>query len=114
MPPDRDAPVTQALLRTFPGVSVVEVGDIVSQVGELLGQLSSAIVAAALVAFMAGIAVLIGAIAASRKARSYDSVILKTLRASGLQVLGAKVIEYRLLTLVLVLFSSVLGTVTAW
>src|SRR3546814_1412211 len=47
MPPDRDAPVTQALLRTFPGVSVVAVGDIVSQVGELLGQMSSAIVAAA-------------------------------------------------------------------
>src|SRR3546814_11248128 len=43
MPPDRDAPVTQALLRTFPGVSVVAVGDIVSQVGELLGPMSSAI-----------------------------------------------------------------------
>src|SRR3546814_7645000 len=82
MPPDRDAPVTQALLRTFPGVSVVAVGDIVSQVGELLGQMSSAIVAAASVAILAGIAVLIGAIAASRQARSYDSVILKTLGAS--------------------------------
>src|SRR3546814_1264920 len=82
MPPDRDAPVTQALLRTFPGVSVVAVGDIVSQVGELLGQMSSALVAAASVAILAGIAVLIGAIAASRQARSYDSVILKTLGAS--------------------------------
>src|SRR3546814_6775906 len=67
-PPDRDAPVTQALLRTFPGVSVVAVGDIVSQVGGLLGQMSSAIVAAASVAILAGIAVLIGAIAASRQA----------------------------------------------
>src|SRR3546814_17630750 len=97
MPPDRDAPVTQALLRTFPGVSVVAVGDIVSQVGELLGQMSSAIVAAASVAILAGIAVLIGAIAASRQARSYESVILKTLGASRLQVLGAPGRAYGLL-----------------
>src|SRR3546814_2734498 len=76
--------------------------------------MSSAIVAAASVAILAGIAVLIGAIAASRQARSYDSVILKTLGASRLQVLGAQVLEYGLLALVLALVSLVLGTAAAW
>src|SRR3546814_17789354 len=76
--------------------------------------MSSAIVAAASVAILAGIAVLIGAIAASRQARSYDSVILKTLGASRLQVLGAQVREYGLLALVLALVSLVLGTAAAW
>src|SRR3546814_10937969 len=65
MPPDRDAPVTQALLRTFPGVSVVAVGAIVSQVGELLGQLLRAIVAAASVANLPGIQVLVEALPAA-------------------------------------------------
>ena len=48
----------------------------------MLGQLSVAVRAAASVAILAGIAVLIGALAASRRARIYDSVILKLLGAT--------------------------------
>ena len=50
--------------------------------------MSVAILLAGSVAVLAGIAVLIGAIAASRLARSYDSVILKTLGATRCQILG--------------------------
>src|SRR3546814_5400093 len=76
--------------------------------------MSSAIVAAASVAILAGIAVLIGAIAASRQTRSYDSVILKTLGATRLQVLGTQAIEYALLAAMLALVSLALGTAAAW
>src|SRR3546814_14114956 len=114
MPPDRDAPVTQALLRTFPGVSVVAVGDIVSQVGGLLGQMSSAIVAAASVAILAGIAVLIGASAVHRQALRHDNVMLKKVGARRLQVIGAQVLDTGVLERVLGLDWLVLGTDGCW
>src|SRR3546814_11468223 len=72
VPPERDTAVTRALLGAFPGVSVIAVGDLIGQIAGLIEQMSSAIVAAASVAILAGIAVLIGAIAASRQTRHYD------------------------------------------
>lgn len=106
--------VTRALLGAFPGVSVIAVGELIDQVGGLLDQMSSAIVATASISIFAGIAVLIGAIAASRQTRSYDSVILKTLGATRLQVLGIQALEYGLLAAMLALVSLALGTAAAW
>jgi putative ABC transport system permease protein len=63
---------------------------------------------------LAGIAVLIGALAASRQARSYDSVILKTLGATRAQVLAAQALEYGLLALLLAGVSLALGLTGAW
>jgi putative ABC transport system permease protein len=114
MSPDREAAMTRALLAAFPGVSVISVGEVIGQVSNLIAQMSGAIVAAASVAIFAGIAVLIGAIAASRQARSYDSVILKTLGATRWQILAAQAIEYCLLAATLSLLSLALGTAAAW
>jgi len=114
MPPERANGATRALLAAFPGVSVIAVSEVIDQISGLLGQMSSAIVAAASIAIFAGIAVLIGAIAASRQARSYDSVILKTLGATRLQILGTQALEYALLAGMLALVSLALGTGAAW
>ena len=66
------------------------------------------------VAILAGIAVLIGAIAAARQARTYDSVILKTLGATRRQILAAQALEYALLALMLAALALGLGTLAAW
>ena len=110
----KDGAVTRALLQAFPGASVIAVSDIIGQVGTILDQMAQAIVAAASIAILAGIAVLVGAIAASRQSRAYDSVILKTLGATRWQVLGAQALEYGVLALVLALVSLALGTAAAW
>jgi putative ABC transport system permease protein len=57
---------------------------------------------------------LIGALAAARHARSYESVVLKTLGATRLQILGVQALEYGLLALVLAAVSLALGTAAAW
>ena len=114
MDPRHDSNTTRALLAAFPGISVIAVGDVIDQVGQIMTQMSSAIVAAASVAILAGVAVLVGAIAASRQARSYDSVILKTLGATRWQVLGGQAIEYGLLAAMLALVALGLGTGAAW
>ncbi|MFC3444412.1 ABC transporter permease [Sphingobium rhizovicinum] len=110
----RDAAMTRALLAAFPGVSVIAVGDVIDQVGTILTQMSRAILVAASVAILAGIAVLVGAIAASRQARSYDSVILKTLGATRMQLLGGQALEYGLLAAILALVALALGSAAAW
>lgn len=114
MDPRHDAAMTRALLSAFPGVSVIGVGDVIDQVGTIMTQMSRAIVAAASVAILAGIAVLVGAIAASRAARSYDSVILKTLGATRWQILAGQAIEYGLLAAMLALVALGLGLTAAW
>ncbi|WP_394442240.1 ABC transporter permease (plasmid) [Sphingobium naphthae] len=114
MDPRHDTAMTRALLAAFPGVSVIAVGDVVDQVGMILTQMSRAILVAASVAILAGIAVLVGAIAAARQSRSYDSVILKTLGATRMQLLGGQALEYGLLATLLALVALALGSIAAW
>ncbi len=108
------AALLRQLARTFPSSSVIETGPMLRQARDLLGQMSLAILAAASVAVLAGIAVLLGAIAAARAARTYDSVILRVLGASRRQLLLVQLGEYGLLTLVLGLVALGLGSGMAW
>lgn len=106
--------LARALLTAFPSISIIPVGEVVAQVSGLLDQMASAILAAASVTILAGIAVLVGAIAASRAARGYDSVIMKTLGATRWQVLGAQALEYALLAALLSALALGLGGLAGW
>jgi putative ABC transport system permease protein len=104
----------RALVRSFPSASVIEIGGVLAQARDLLRQVSLAILAAASVAVLAGIAVLLGAIAAARSARIYDNVILRVLGASGRQLLLLQLAEYALLASVLAIVALALGSTIAW
>ena len=106
--------VSRALLAAFPSASIIAVSEVIGQVRTILDQMATAILLSASVAILAGIAVLIGAIAASRQARSYDSVILKTLGATRRQILAAQALEYILLALMFAALALGLGTLAAW
>src|SRR3546814_7905363 len=99
--PEAETALSRSIPRAFPSASLIAVRDVVSQVTTLLTQMSQAIAAAASIAILAGIAVLIGAIAASRERRVYDSVILKLLGATRGQILGAQGMEYAVLAAIL-------------
>ncbi|WP_133365792.1 ABC transporter permease [Qipengyuania sediminis] len=108
------APLLQAMVRAFPSSSVIEVGGVMRQARTLLEQVGLATLAAAGVTVLAGIAVLMGAIAAARAQRSYDTVVLRVLGASRAQVLALLVAEYALLAGVLALVALGLGGIAAW
>lgn len=114
VPPKAEAALARSIPRAFPSASLIEVRDVVSQVTTLLTQMSQAIAAAASIAILAGIAVLIGAIAASRERRVYDSVILKLLGATRSQILGAQGLEYAVLAGILAALALGLGLASAW
>jgi putative ABC transport system permease protein len=112
--PAEERAVARALSAQFPTASVVRVKDVIGQVQTLLGQLSAAIRAAASVTVAAGIAVLVGALAAGARARTYDAVLLKLLGATRGQVAAATLAEYGLLAAIVSGLALVLGSTAGW
>ncbi|WP_126174343.1 ABC transporter permease [Altericroceibacterium xinjiangense] len=102
------------LVRALPSSSVIEVGPLLNEARAILDQVGLAVLAAASVAVLAGIAVLLGAIAAARAARTYDMVILRVLGASRRQLLLIQLAEFGLLAVVLGVLALVLGSALAW
>ena len=110
----REPAIARAVSQGYPSVSMIKVKDVITQVGDLLTQLGTAVGIAASVAVLAGIAVLVGAIAASRRSRNYDAVLLKLLGATRAQVLGAQAMEYGALSLILSLIALGIGAGAGW
>jgi putative ABC transport system permease protein len=102
------------LVRAFPSSSVIETGGLLKDARALLTQMSLAILAAASVTVLAGVAVLLGAIAAARASRLYDNVILRVLGASRRQLLLLQLIEYGALAALLAAVALALGMGIAW
>ncbi len=107
-------PLLQGLVRAFPSSSVIEVGGVMRQARTLLEQVGLATLAAAGVTVLAGLAVLLGAIAAARAQRSYDTVVLRVLGASRGQILALLVAEYAFLAVVLAAVALALGSLAGW
>lgn len=107
-------PLLRGLVTAFPSSSVIEVGGVLRQARTLLEQVGLATLAAAGVTVLAGLAVLLGAIAAARNQRAYDTVVLRVLGASRAQVLALLVAEYAMLAGVLALVALALGGGAAW
>ena len=114
VPPDREAAVSRNIARSYPTASVIRVRDVIGQAQTLLGQLSAAIRAAASVTVAAGIAVLVGAIAAGARARTYDAVLLKLLGATRGQVARATLAEYGAIAAIVSGLALVLGSAAGW
>jgi len=108
------AGLLRALVRAFPASSVIETGAILRDARDLLNQMGAAILAAASVAVAAGLAVLLGAIAAARAERTYDATILRVLGASRAQLMLPLLAEYALLCALLALIALPLGCGIGW
>jgi putative ABC transport system permease protein len=110
----KEAAMSRALLAAFPSATVINVAEVIGEVRGMLDQMAIAISLAGSVTVLAGLAVLVGAIAASRQSRSYDSVILKTLGATRGHILLAQGLEYALLAVVLALLALAIGLFAGW
>jgi putative ABC transport system permease protein len=73
-----------------------------------------AIRGASAVTLISAILVLGGALAAGHRHRVYDAVILKTLGATRLRLLGAYTLEYLMIGAATAVFGVAAGSVAAW
>jgi putative ABC transport system permease protein len=111
---EQEPAFARAVAQRYPNVSAIRIQDVIATVSNLMGQLAVAIRAAGAVAILAGLAVLIGALAASRRARTYDSVLLKLLGATRARILAVQAAEFGLLAFILGLLALGLGAAAGW
>jgi putative ABC transport system permease protein len=97
VPPQDEEAMYRAVTDRFPAVSTVRVKDVIAQLSAFVAQLAFAVRAASLVAILAGLLVLAGAIAAGLRARLYDSTVMKVVGATRAQIAFAYGFEYVLL-----------------
>src|SRR5207245_5660673 len=76
--------------------------------------LAVAIRGASAVTLISAILVLGGALAAGHRHRVYDAVILKTLGATRVRLLGAYALEYLMIGFATAIFGVIAGSVAAW
>ncbi|MGD9913366.1 MAG: ABC transporter permease [Rhizobiaceae bacterium] len=112
--PADESRILNAVTRAFPAVTTVRVKDALETVNQLVGQLATAIRAAAAVALIASVLVLAGALAAGNRARVHDAVVLKTLGATRKTLIAAFSFEYMLLGIATALFALLAGGIAAW
>lgn len=111
---EQEAATLKAITNAYPTVTSVRVKDALDVVNELVGQLATAIRAAAAVALIASVLVLAGALAAGNRARVHDAVVLKTLGATRATLIRAFSYEYLMLGLATAVFALFAGGVAAW
>jgi putative ABC transport system permease protein len=109
-----EAAVLARLGRDFPGVNVISVREQLEAATKIFDQLAWAVRGAAGVAALAGLLVLIGAVAASAQARAREAAILKVLGASRAAILLAYAVEYGAVGLIAGFAGLLLGVAAAY
>ncbi|WP_038384698.1 ABC transporter permease, partial [Bradyrhizobium elkanii] len=109
-----DARIIKQVADAFPMVTSVRVREALETVGSVVSNLVLAIRGASAVTLISAILVLGGALAAGHRHRVYDAVILKTLGATRVRLLGAYALEYLMIGFATAVFGVIAGSIAAW
>jgi putative ABC transport system permease protein len=103
-----------ALVREYPNVLVIDVGELLRQVQSIMDQVARAVEFVFLFTLLGGVLVLEAAIAATQDERRYDVAVLRTLGASERQLSAAQVAEFVALGAVAGLLAAAGATATGY
>jgi putative ABC transport system permease protein len=112
--PGVEAALQNAVAAEMPNVTGVPVRDVFQRVDAVLGRVALAVRAIAVLAIAVGLAVMAGALVASRYQRLLESVILRTLGATRGLVARVFAVEYACLGAAAGLGGSALAVLLAW
>jgi putative ABC transport system permease protein len=108
------ATLQRAVVRRYPNISSLDLSLIQNTISNVLGKVTSAIRFMAVVCLAFGIPVLFSAVAATRRERLREGVLLKTLGATRRQVGRIMLAEYALLGVLGSLAGVLLSVGGAW
>ncbi|CAN5432136.1 ABC transporter permease [soil metagenome] len=106
--------IQQAIVADYPNISAIDISIALASVQEFLDKISMAIQFMALFSILTGLIVLASSISISRKQRTRESVLLRTLGAVKKQVSSIQTIEYVLLGLLATLTGLILALAASW
>jgi putative ABC transport system permease protein len=111
---EQSARFQNELVRRFPGISAIDLTQILRSVDEVLRKVSFVIRFMALFSILTGLLVLVSSIYQGKFARIRESVLLRTLGASRRQILQINTLEYFLLGALACLAGVGLSVMGAW
>ncbi len=106
--------IQQAITADFPNVSSIDISVALQSIREFLDKVSLAIQFMALFSILTGFIVLASSVAISRRQRTKESVLLRTLGAGKSQIGSIQTIEYALLGLLSSLAGLILALAASW
>lgn len=104
----------RALIRVFPDITFIPIGDALNQAVTILGQIGTAVNIVGGLAVINGLLVLAGTMAAGRKQREADAIVHKVLGATRADVLWVFALEYSLLGAFAAVIATVVGVAGSW
>ncbi len=111
---EQSAAFQSELVRRYPGISAIDLTQILKSVDEVLGKVSFVIRFMAMFSILTGLLVLFSSIYQGKFARIRESVLLRTLGASRRQILAINALEYFLLGALACLAGVGLSVAGAW
>ena len=112
--PDSGGAWLSSLIRKYPNILAIDVGEILRQVQAIMERVARAIEFVFLFTLAGGLLVLQAAIASTQDERKYDAAVLRTLGASQRQLRGAQIAEFLLLGAIAGLVAAAGATVIGY
>jgi putative ABC transport system permease protein len=112
--PRHETTIQRNIGAAFPNISMVRLSDAVNALGQILGNMATAVRVTAIVAVLTGIFVLAGSLAATRMQRVYDTVILKVLGVQRRTLVQGFLFEFCLLGFFAGILSMLIGMAVSW
>ena len=114
--PTQDASVKfqQETVRRFPNISIIDLALVLRALNELLDKIAFVIRFIAVFSIITGLVVLISSIRISRYQRMQENVLLRTLGASGKQVLWITALEYFFLGSMAAATGIIIALLVSW
>tara|TARA_R110002124_G_scaffold284368_1_gene461482 strand:+ start:1713 stop:4265 length:2553 start_codon:yes stop_codon:yes gene_type:complete len=112
--PGSEHRVEAALIKAFPMLNFVSVGDTLARIRSVFDGLGNAIALVSGTAVLAGILVLAGALSVGRRQREADAMVMKVLGARRRDVIAAFLVEYALLGAIAAILATAIALLGAW
>ena len=112
--PEESAALQNEIVRQFPNISVIDVSVLLRTLDAIVDKVAFVIRFMALFTVATGLLVLAGAVLTGRYQRIRESILLRTLGASGRQVLGILLVEYLSLGALAASAGIVLAVTATW
>ncbi len=114
VPPASEPALLDAMAEALPNVTPISISAVSQQIGEVLAKIGFAVQAVASVTLGAGLLVLLGALAASRRQRRHQAAMMKVLGATRADLLRHFLIEHAATGLLSALVGLLVGGIAAF
>jgi len=111
---EADNELLREITRTWPNVSLLDIGTLIERVGEIIERVSQAAQVVFFFTLLAGLVVLLAALEATRDERRREAALIRTLGADNRMVRRGLLVEYGAMALIAAALATTGAGITGW